>query len=330
MTVQITIIGLGQIGCSIGLALTRYKGEIHRVGHDKDREAMTHAKEKDAVDKLAITLSGAVKDADIVFLALPQHEVDPVLRHISQDLKEDTLVIDTAPLKTEVRKLAEESLPANCYYVGLTPVIGSEFLEDFDFGHKTAADDIFRGNLMGIIGGKNTPEKAINMACSLVELLGAQPYFSDAAEIDGLMAMTHVLPQLLAASLLKLSQETPGWKEARKIAGKPYSQVTNPFGQDEVAGALAAGLLADPENSRRLLNDMIRILVDIHDQIGSLSQEELEESFRNLQQARDLWLDDRRKGNWMDTPLPEIKKVGLMSQLLGFREAKKPPKKSDR
>ena len=34
MTVQITIIGMGQIGASIGLALGEHKDLFMRVGHD--------------------------------------------------------------------------------------------------------------------------------------------------------------------------------------------------------------------------------------------------------------------------------------------------------
>jgi prephenate dehydrogenase len=36
MTVQITIIGLGQIGSSIGLALKARNVNVHILGHDKD------------------------------------------------------------------------------------------------------------------------------------------------------------------------------------------------------------------------------------------------------------------------------------------------------
>ena len=35
MTKQITIIGLGQIGASVGLALEQYKSSLKRVGHDR-------------------------------------------------------------------------------------------------------------------------------------------------------------------------------------------------------------------------------------------------------------------------------------------------------
>ena len=60
MNIQLTIIGLGQIGASVGLALAKHKESISRVGHDKDREAVNLAKENDAVDKIAMTLSGAM------------------------------------------------------------------------------------------------------------------------------------------------------------------------------------------------------------------------------------------------------------------------------
>jgi len=38
MTIQITILGLGQVGGSIGLALAEHKENVKRVGHDKDPE----------------------------------------------------------------------------------------------------------------------------------------------------------------------------------------------------------------------------------------------------------------------------------------------------
>ncbi len=325
MTIQITILGLGQIGCSIGLALAKHKEEILRVGHDKDRYAVNFATKNDAVDKHSITLSGAVKKADIVLLALPLQEIRPILEHISQDLKEGALVIDTSPLKTPVLEWADELLPDECDYVGFTPVIGSEYLNEFEFGPDTASADLFKGNLMGIIQGRKSSENAVKMASNLALLLDASPYFSDPVEMDGLMTMAHILPRLMAASLLKVSQETPGWREVRKIAGKAYSHVSNPFAQDEAAGALAAGLINNPENTKRVINDLIRVLVEYRDLDETTGQDELEKSLTKLQQGRDLWLDDRRTSSWTEIPKTNFRRVGIFSQLLGFRGPKKPP-----
>jgi prephenate dehydrogenase len=327
MKIQIAIIGLGQIGCSMGQALAKYTDNILRVGHDKSRDAATHAKETDAVDKITITLSGAVENADIVLLALPLQEIKPVLEHISQDLKEDALVIDTAPLKVPVLRWADELLPPGRHYIGFTPVIHSDYLEEEGSGHQVAHPDLFEGTLMGIVSGKGAGEKELGMASNLAQLLGAQPYFSDPIEMDGLMTVAHVLPQLLAASLLKTSQETPGWREIRKIAGKAYSDAGRSFGQDEISGALAAALLHNRENITRVIDELIDTLVEIRDLPETAEQEALTEIFEGLQRERDLWLDDRRKGRWGDIPQSNIQRVGILSQLLGFRPARKPGEK---
>jgi prephenate dehydrogenase len=44
MTVQLTIIGLGQIGASIGLALADHTDKITRTGSDFNRRVMQQAK----------------------------------------------------------------------------------------------------------------------------------------------------------------------------------------------------------------------------------------------------------------------------------------------
>jgi prephenate dehydrogenase len=325
MKIQLSIIGLGQIGTSVGLALAEHKDQIKRIGHDTNREAESYAKKNDAVDSLATTLSGAVKDADMVLLALPFQEIKPVLEHICQHIKKDTLVIDTSPLKGPVVKWVNEYLPENCQYVGFTPVIGVDFLNEGSYGFATASKDLFTGNLMGIIGGPRAEEEAINTAIDLTRLLGAFPYFADQLEIDGLMSMTYILPLVVSGALLKASQETPGWREARKVAGKAYNLVSNPFSQDEIAGALAGILQEGDENVTRVIDDLIRKLVEIRDLSEITNIQDMTNSFAKLQQERDIWLDARRKGDWIDTPKADLPKSSFLTHLIGIRRGQQPP-----
>jgi prephenate dehydrogenase len=322
MKTQITILGLGQIGTSIGLALAKYKDKIHRVGHDKYRISANKAKALDAVDNVTLTLSGAVMDADIILLSLPFHEIYPVMKHIAEDLKDSALVIDTSPLKQSVFQWAEELFPDNCFYVGITPVLNSSYLKEFNFGQETAQPDLFEGCLMAVVSGSSANEDAVNTTINLVQLLGASPYFIDAAEVDGLMTMTHILPHLLAVVLSKVCQESPGWLESRKIAGKTYAQVTNPMVQDDLPEALAAAMVYNRENTTRLINDLIRELVELRDQPD---QDQLEVLFQKLQKDRDSWWLDRKENRWMEIEGPQIpKRGGLLSQLLGFHPPKPP------
>ena len=59
--IQIAIIGLGEIGTSLGLALKYQKDEIYRVGMDVHKYATDNASEKGAVDRVSRNLLDAVK-----------------------------------------------------------------------------------------------------------------------------------------------------------------------------------------------------------------------------------------------------------------------------
>src|SRR5215510_6601518 len=131
MTVQITIIGLGQVGSSIGLALAG-QPNIKRVGHDKNYETGRLAQKNGAVDEFKINLPASVSEANVVILSLPLSEIRETLGYIVQDLREGTVILDTAPAKAMVAAWVEELIPQGRYYVGLTPAAGAEFLNGIE------------------------------------------------------------------------------------------------------------------------------------------------------------------------------------------------------
>src|SRR5512143_3785702 len=121
MPVQITIIGLGQIGASIGLALKARNVDVRLVGHDKDPEAAKQAQKLGAVDDVKYNLPASVRDSGIVILALPFAGIRETLQVVAHDVPEGTLILDTAPSKTTTAAWARELLPPGRFYVGLTP-----------------------------------------------------------------------------------------------------------------------------------------------------------------------------------------------------------------
>ena len=71
MTVQVTILGLGQIGASIGLALGEHKDLVRRIGNDTEPKIARRAEKMGAIDHVIFNLPSAVRHADLVILALP-------------------------------------------------------------------------------------------------------------------------------------------------------------------------------------------------------------------------------------------------------------------
>jgi prephenate dehydrogenase len=299
MSVQITIIGLGQIGSSIGLALKAHEVDVHRVGHDKDPQAGKEAQKIGAVDDVKYNLPASVREAKIVILALPLAEVRETLRVIAPDLQEGTLVLDTAPAKATVAAWTKELLPPGRYYVGLTPAINPEYLHGTEFGVKAARADLFEKGLMVVNVPPGTPGNVFNLTMEFVNLLGAMPLLMDTTEADGIYSGMHVLPQLVAAALLDMTVDRPGWQEARKLAGRPYAAVTAGAAYHDDVLSLTETTLENRENVVRLLNAYITSLINLRDEIDENDHKAVLTRLTGAWKGRVRWLDERVAAEWL-------------------------------
>jgi prephenate dehydrogenase len=306
MSVQITIVGLGQIGSSIGLALKAREVNVHRVGHDKDPQAGKEAQRIGAVDDVKYNLPSSVRDAKIVILALPLAEVRETLRVIAADLQEGTLVLDTAPSKATVTAWAKELLPPGRYYIGLTPAINPDYLHGIEFGVKAARADLFEKGLIVVNAPMGTPGNVFNLTMELVNLLGAMPLLMDTSEADGIYSGMHVLPQLAAAALLDMTVDQPGWQEARKIAGRPYAAVTAGAAYHDDVLSLAETALENRENVVRLLNAYITSLINLRDEIDDNDRESVLTRLTGAWKGRVRWLDERVAAEWLKGEAQQI------------------------
>lgn len=259
-----------------------------------------------AVDDVKYNLPASVREAKIVILALPLAEVRETLRVIAPDLQEGTLVLDMAPAKATVAAWAKELLPAGRHYVGLTPAINPEYLHGMDFGAKAARADLFERGLIVVNAPMGTPGNVFNLTMELVGLLGALPLLMDTAEADGIYAGMHVLPQLVAASLLDTTVDQPGWQEARKLAGRPYAAVTAGAAYHDDVTSLAETAIDNRENVVRLLNAYITSLINLRDEIEENDREAVLRRLTDAWKGRVRWLDERTAAEWLKGEAQEI------------------------
>lgn len=327
MPVQFTIIGLGQIGASMGLALAAQKDQIMRLGHDKNPDVAKRAKQIGAVDRTEYNLHSSVRDADVVVLALPMDQMRETLELIGPDLRENVVVLDTAPDKEIVAEWVKQYIPPERYYVGLTPVLNPDYLQSADSGIEAAHADLFKGGMFAIVSPLQTRSEAIKLATDLARLMEADPYFADSVEMDGLMAATHLLPQVLAAALLDVTIDQPGWIENRKIAGKPFAQVTSAMNLPTLPESLAAALIHNSQNSLRTLDNVIASLQELRAELQNKDEKALANRFARNQLGRELWWGQRRAGEWSraelagDVEMPKSSEI--FAGLFGFRRKPK-------
>lgn len=328
MAIQITIIGLGQIGASMGLALAGQPDLVRRVGHDKDMETARKAEKMGAIDKYTYNLPEAARGADLVLLALPMDQIHETLTHIAQDLKEGAVVMDTGPVKEVVATWASELLPAGRHYVGLTPVLNPAYLHDADTGVSAAHADLFRSGLLVIVTPPRTSSEAIKLSADLTRLVGATPLFADPLEVDGLMAATHLLPQLMAAALLNATVDQPGWREGRKVAGRAYAEATGPIAHLGGPHTLSTSVMLNRDNMLRLLDSIIASMQTLRNDIYEENAAALEERLERARTGRERWWHQRQAADWVNAdavPAPETPSTSEMfGRLLGLgRKSKK-------
>jgi prephenate dehydrogenase len=300
MAAKLTIIGLGQVGASIGLALAARKDLVTCTGHDKEYSVAQKAQKLGAVEKVNANLPSSVSDADIVILALPLNAIGPTLESIRQDLKDGVVVMDTAPVKAPVAKWVKQYLPEGRHYVGLVPALNSAYLFDTSVGLDAARADLFAKSVMGVVALPETSSDAIKLASDLCRLLSAEPFFIDMLESDSLMAKTHLLPQLASAALVHMTVDQPGWIEGRKMAGRAYTEGSAAFMHQDQLGALIEAALADKDNTLRALDDFTTTLRSLREAIANDNRQGLTDALDRAYEGRMRWWDMRLKGDWYE------------------------------
>jgi prephenate dehydrogenase len=316
MAIQVTIIGLGQIGGSIGMSLSKHTDKLFRVGHDKEYGVEREAQKKGAVDKAEHNLPTAVRDARLVILALPITEIRETLGFIAQDLQDGTVILDTSPVKAEVAKWAKELLPAGCYYVGIVPALAAEFLGDKKSGLDSARADLFTNSIFLVSAPAGTPGEAVELASDFVHYLDATPMLTDLSESDGLMASAHILPQLVSAALLNATVDQPGWKDVRKMAGRPYIAGTSAvdFDKEEALKMLS---LQNNANVIHALDSMIAALRGLREDIEQGNEKSLKNRLSAAREGHESWVDERTSANWVEMQRDPANYPSVTERLFG-------------
>lgn len=328
MTANITIIGLGQIGSSIGLALKDRPDLLYRVGHDLDIKTAQQAEKIGAVDRVVNNLPESVKEADLVLLAIPIDQIYETLQVIGSILRPGAVVMDTAPVKSIILEWINQLLPDTCFYVGLTPVLNPGYLMTSSSGIDAARPDLFQSGLIAIVASSNSNADAVKLASDLTQMVGAAPFFIDRDEIDGLMAATHFLPQLMMAALINATVDEPGWREARKVAGRPFAQVTHPMDFLENPSALAQGLNSNRINTVRVLDNLMASIHEIRQIIDQNDEVHLLQLLAQAKNKQHNWWQERQAGDWLSTEgLPAVEyptPSSIFGRLFGTGRKPKP------
>ncbi len=216
---RVALAGVGLIGGSLSLAARRAGcfGEV--VGLGRRAEHLEFARQRGIIDRWTQQPAEAVRDADLVVLAVPLRSMPSVVEAMRPALRQGAVVTDVGSVKQYVHTVVEPLLPAGVTFVGGHPIAGTEAS-----GAAAADPELFRGRRCVLTRGPNAAIGAVASVRALWETVGMEVVELTAEEHDRILAWVSHLPHVLAFSAAAAVQRhAPG---ARGFAGPSFASLT--------------------------------------------------------------------------------------------------------
>jgi prephenate dehydrogenase len=193
---QITIVGLGLMGGSLGMALRRRGLAREVVGLSRSRTTIRQAARRRAIDWGTTDPREALRNADLVVLATPVDTIVPYAKRLARSMKAGGILTDVGSTKAQIVTALEWSLPKRVAFVGGHPIAGSE-----QRGLEAARADLFDGSDCVLTPTSRTSRRALAVVRRLWRGLGCDVMTMSPRQHDHLLARTSHLPHLLAYCL---------------------------------------------------------------------------------------------------------------------------------
>jgi prephenate dehydrogenase len=195
---KLVIVGVGLIGGSFALAL-KGAGALGRVlGVGRGAPNIRRALDLKIIDAAGALDQATFGDADLVLLAVPVGQMQPVMRAIAPLLGERTVVTDAGSTKEDVVALARRELKAALSrFVPGHPIAGTE-----ESGAAAAFAGLFRGRRVVLTPLKENQSGAVALVRAAWERCGASVFELQPREHDAVLAAVSHLPHVLAYALV--------------------------------------------------------------------------------------------------------------------------------
>jgi prephenate dehydrogenase len=218
---KITIIGVGLIGGSIGLAIKKRRLAKKVIGVFRRTSTLKRALRHKAVDAGVMTIKDGVRDADFIILATPVRLIPTLACDVIRYAKEGALVTDVGSTKKwivgKIDKMAAAS--KKVFFVGSHPMAGSEHT-----GVEFAKDGLLKDSPCIVTKTNRTDKKALRKVADFWKTLGARVSIMSPEKHDRSVSLISHLPHIVAFSLAgavpkkDLIYAAEGFKDTTRVA----------------------------------------------------------------------------------------------------------------
>ncbi|HXI79592.1 MAG TPA: prephenate dehydrogenase/arogenate dehydrogenase family protein [Verrucomicrobiae bacterium] len=232
---RVAILGLGQIGGSVGRALVAAGDPWRVAGWTRSADAR-HAAAAEGID-VAGSIGEACTGADAIVLAVPPLACLELLDELAGGLRSatdrDAVITDVASTKAAI---CARAAGHGLRFVGGHPMAGREAS-----GYAAADAALFAGRPWVIVPSDPPDIAAEDRVANIAATCGARIVRLGAVEHDAAVGAISHLPLVVAAALVEAVASGPGWPDARDLASTGWASMTRLARGDVEMGA---GILA--------------------------------------------------------------------------------------
>ncbi|MEN9853104.1 MAG: hypothetical protein RL162_396 [Pseudomonadota bacterium] len=278
----VSIVGVGLIGASLGLAL-KGAGVVREViGVGRSSANLDQAKKMGAIDRVA-DLAEAVQSSQWIVLCVPVAQMRAIFTQLEPHLGSNTLITDAGSTKSDVILAAKEVLGKKvCQFIPAHPIAGGA-----QHGAAAARADLFQGKQTIICQLQENSAADVALVEEFWKVLGSNIKRISAVQHDAIYAavshLPHILSYALMASVLnsedaeqKLGHAGAGFRDFTRIAA------SSPEMWRDICIANKQAILKELDQYLSVTG-RLREMIAKEDAVG------LEKVFQKASQARQKW-----------------------------------------
>ena len=280
---KVTLVGVGLLGGSLGLALRRRHLAGRVVGFVRRPASVAESRKAGAVDAATCDLLEAVAGSDLIVLCTPISQMRPLLERMLPALTPGAIITDVGSVKAGVvRDLEPLAREAGAHFVGSHPMAGAE-----KTGVAASRVDLFANAVCVVTPGKRSHKPAARAVEGLWRAVGGRVLRLAPEVHDALVSRSSHLPHVAAAALANYVLDPRHPKRQPELCATGFRDTTRiASGSPEMWRDIALG-------NRRNLNGAIEALIrDLRRFQRALRGQDaaaISAFFKQAKRRRDAW-----------------------------------------
>ncbi len=282
---KLCIIGVGLIGGSLARALKKAGAVTEVIGAGRDTTHLEKAKSLGIIDYFETNITLAVKDCDMVVVAVPLGAMQLVFEQIAPVITENMIITDVGSAKASVVKAAQAAFkPLPTTFVPGHPIAGTE-----KSGVEASFAELFKKRRIIITPLETSSDSAVSKVRNMWQACGAEVVETNIEHHDEVLAATSHLPHMLAYSLVDTLAKMDDKNEIFEFAAGGFRDFTRIASSDPDMWHDIC--LANGDALVKMIKKFSDDLQLLSKAIENNDSDYLKETFERAKKARDEFCD---------------------------------------